>query len=1475
MSPLPTTSLEGITGSWAPVLNNTATTTYTFTPTAGQCATTNTLTITVNPNVTPTFNPAGPYCSGASIPDLPTTSLNNITGTWSPAINNTETTTYLFTPDAGQCGTTATINIVITSQVTPTFNPVASICAGAALSPLPTTSIQGITGSWAPALNNTTTTTYTFTPDAGQCATTNTLTITVNPNVTPTFNPVASICAGAPLSPLPTTSLEGITGSWAPALNNTTTTTYTFTPDAGQCATTNTLTITVNPNVTPTFNPVASICAGAPLSPLPTTSLEGITGSWAPALNNTSTTTYTFTPDAGQCATTNTLTITVNPLITPTFNPVASICAGAALSPLPTTSIQGITGSWAPALNNTTTTTYTFTPDAGQCATTNTLTITVNPNITPTFNPVASICAGAALSPLPTTSLEGITGSWAPALNNTSTTTYTFTPTVGQCATTNTLTITVNPVVTPTFNPVASICAGAALSPLPTTSIQGITGSWAPALNNTATTTYTFTPTAGQCATTNTLTITVNPVVTPTFNPVGPYCSGAAIPALPTTSLNNITGTWSPAINNTETTTYLFTPDAGQCGTTATINIVITSQVTPTFNPVASICAGAALSPLPTTSIQGITGSWAPALNNTTTTTYTFTPDAGQCATTNTLTITVNPNVTPTFNPVASICAGAPLSPLPTTSLEGITGSWAPALNNTSTTTYTFTPDAGQCATSNTLTITVNPVVTPTFNPVASICAGEPLSPLPVTSLEGITGSWAPALNNTATTTYTFTPTAGQCATTNTLTITVNPNITPTFNPVASICAGAALSPLPTTSIQGITGSWAPALNNTTTTTYTFTPDAGQCATTNTLTITVNPNVTPTFNPVASICAGAALSPLPTTSLEGITGSWAPALNNTSTTTYTFTPTAGQCATTNTLTITVNPVVTPTFNPVASICAGAALSPLPTTSLEGITGSWAPALNNTATTTYTFTPTAGQCATTNTLTITVNPNVTPTFNPAGPYCSGASIPDLPTTSLNNITGTWSPAINNTETTTYLFTPDAGQCAVTSEMTITIGDNVTPLFTQIGPLCQGSAAPSLPNTSNNGITGTWSPAVISTAASGTYNFTPDAGQCGTTATMDIVITSQITPTFTQIGPLCQGSASPSLPNTSNNGITGTWSPAVISTTASGTYTFTPDAGQCGTTATMDIVITSQVTPTFNPVASICAGAALSPLPTTSLEGITGSWAPALNNTSTTTYTFTPDAGQCATTNTLTITVNPNVTPTFNPVASICAGQPLSSLPVNSLEGITGSWAPALNNTSTTTYTFTPTAGQCATSNTLTITVNPVVTPTFNPVASICAGEPLSPLPVTSLEGITGSWAPALNNTATTTYTFTPDAGQCATTNTLTITVNPNITPTFNPVASICAGATLSPLPTTSIQGITGSWSPALNNTATTTYTFTPDAGQCATTNTLTITVNPNVTPTFTPVASICAGAAFSPLPTTSLRRNHRFMGTCAE
>ena len=82
--------------------------------------------------------------------------------------------------------------------------------------------------------------------------------------------------------------------------------------------------------------------------------------------------------------------------------------------------------------------------------------------------------------------------------------------------------------------------------------------------------------------------------------------------------------------------------------------------------------------------------------------------------------------------------------------------------------------------------------------------------------------------------------------------------------------------------------------------------------------------------------------------------------------------------------------------------------------------------------------------------------------------------------------------------------------------------------------------------------------------------------------------------------------------------------------------------------------------------------------------------------------------------------------------------------------------------------------------------------------------------------------------------------------------PNVTPTFTQVPTICSGAALSALPTFSNNSITGNWSPALNNSSTTTYTFTPSSGQCATTATMTITVTPF--PEFT-ITKGCDGSNF--------------------
>jgi hypothetical protein len=233
--------------------------------------------------------------------------------------------------------------------------------------------------------------------------------------------------------------------------------------------------------------------------------------------------------------------------------------------------------------------------------------------------------------------------------------------------------------------------------------------------------------------------------------------------------------------------------------------------------------------------------------------------------------------------------------------------------------------------------------------------------------------------------------------------------------------------------------------------------DDGPCTDPVTDTVVVSSsvnNVTPTFTQVGPYCEGELISDLPLISNEGITGLWSPAIDNTQTTTYTFTPDAGQCSNTQTMQITIDPLLTPTFTQAGPYCEGSAVSNLSTTSNEGLTGSWSPAIDNTQTTTYTFTPDAGQCSNTQTMQITIDPLLTPTFTQAGPYCEGSSVPNLSTTSNEGLTGSWSPAIDNTQTTTYTFTPDAGQCSNTQTMQITIDPLLTPTFTQAGPYCEG-------------------------------------------------------------------------------------------------------------------------------------------------------------------------------------------------------------------------------------------------------------------------------------------------------------------------------------------------------------------------------------------------------------------------------------
>ena len=358
--------------------------------------------------------------------------------------------------------------------------------------------------------------------------------------------------------------------------------------------------------------------------------------------------------------------------------------------------------------------------------------------------------------------------------------------------------------------------------------------------------------------------------------------------------------------------------------------------------------------------------------------------------------------------------------------------------------------------------------------------------------------------------------------------------------------------------------------------------------------------------------------------------------------------------------------------------------------------------------------------------------------------------------------------------------------------------------------------------------------------GNYYVTQTVDGCESPRTeVAITVSPNVIPNFEPIS-VCNGSEAPVLATTSPNGITGTWSPATISNTASGDYIFTPNASECATTQTLSVVVIEKTAPNFDPIADFCSGSNAPVLEATSPNGITGTWSPAtISNTINGDYLFTPNASECATTQTLSVVVIEKTVPNFAPIADFCSDSVAPVLEAISPNGITGPWNPAtISNTISGDYIFTPNASECATTQTLSVVIIEKTVPNFAPIADFCSDSEAPLLATTSPNGITGTWSPAtISNTISGDYIFTPDASECATTQTLSVVVIEKTAPNFAPIADFCSGSDAPVLEATSPNGITGTWSPAtISNTASGDYLFTPEASECATTQTLSIVIN---------------------------------------
>jgi len=693
----------------------------------------------------------------------------------------------------------------------------------------------------------------------------------------------------------------------------------------------------------------------------------------------------------------------------------------------------------------------------------------------------------------------------------------------------------------------------------------------------------------------------------------------------------------------------------------------------------------------------------------------------------------------------------------------------------------------------------------------------------------------------TSTTTYWCDVTVNGVTCRKSITINVNPNITPTFTQVAAICYGATAPTLPTNSIENITGTWSPAFDNTATTLYTFTPTAGLCATPSTMTVTVNTTPVPTGNATQTFCA----TPAPTFASLTATGTgiqwYAAATGGTALatttalvngTTYYASQTVSTCES-NRLPIKVSlndPQITASAT---TVCSGTLVSLTANNSSQNVS-------NCTGVSNYNFldfTSIAPVGNYTNLIKkgnefyLRSNNDVFKSSNLTGPYSSLNFNSQIGINEAGQLLGFDNLNrlhISTSHSGLYLYD---GVNWLSNGLSGfgTAGQYFTKLANGRIVISKGGFLRDIYYSDDNGMT--WINAT---------NIDVDWNNIVIASNGDLYASSGIGGVNNKGVIKSTDNGSSWLYINSNLGIissTGIFKDCVnnlfivgdnkiFKSTNDGTtwnvianippiFTSFPSYGQFVVTSSGDfyyhgenyLFLSNNQGVTWTQITNIPGNFGTirevdGNIVVCSTQGLyaktlsnnttflwsTGETTAAINPSPTTNTTYWCDVTVNGVTcrKSITINVNPNITPTFTQVAAICYGATAPILPTNSIENITGTWSPVFDNTATTLYTFTPTAGLCATTATMTVTVNPIITPTFTQEADICYGATAPTLPTNSIENITGTWSPAFNNTATTLYTFTPDTGLCASTATMSVTVKPlPAPPTGVSVQTFCA------------------------------------------------------------------------------------------
>jgi len=666
--------------------------------------------------------------------------------------------------------------------------------------------------------------------------------------------------------------------------------------------------------------------------------------------------------------------------------------------------------------------------------------------------------------------------------------TYTVTVTqFGNCYAVSTPVVVTQSAPVAAINGVLTICSGSntTLTATAGASYLWSTGATTQSVSVGTSNTYTVTVTySGGCTATASVNVTANTNPVPSITGNNSICQGqsSTINAGSYAGYLWSTGATAATINVNTAGNYSVTvTDANGCTGTASFNLTVNANPTPTITGVTSFCAGGN-STLNAgggyTNYLWSGGATTQTINVTAGGNYAVTvTNASGCTATTNKVITVNALPVPSVTGTLAFCSGK------NTTLT-VPGSYASyqwsngattsniTVNTASTFTVTVT-DANGCTGSKSATTTINTNPVPSITGNSSICQGQS-STINAGSYAGYswsTGAATATINVNTAGNYSVTVTdANGCTGTASFNLAVNAIPTPTITGVTSFCAGG-------NSTLNAGGGYTNYLWNGGATTQTINVTAGGnyavtvtnaagCTATTNKVITVNALPVPAISGPAGICPGASANLFAGSYASYLwsNGNTTPSITTNVSGNYTVTVTdANGCVGSSNYNLLAfqNPI--PVISGTAAICQNqnSVLDAGSFASWQWSTGAVSQTISVTQSGTYSVTVTnTDGCVASTSFNVVVNPLPVPIISGTSAFCSGNS--SVLTTGGGSFTSyQWntsatSNAITVTAQGNYVVTvTDANGCTASTNQAVTVWNLPTPVITGNNSICSGT------------------------------------------------------------------------------------------------------------------------------------------------------------------------------------------------------------------------------------------------------------------------------------------------------------------------------------------------------------------------------------------------------------------------------------